>query len=148
MKITNSSKAAAAMLTDTLRLELAPFNIKVVDLKTGAVQSHFWDNQAGGETPSLPAGSIYLLAKDRVEKRMTGEWAVQAGITADQWADQVVKALSSSWWRWPPVQVWKGKLAGTIWFVRGFLPFTIMDLPLSQRGGMDVVKQRLQHPSS
>jgi 1-acylglycerone phosphate reductase len=39
--IYNASKAAAASLTKTLRLELEPFGIKVVDMKTGAVKSEF-----------------------------------------------------------------------------------------------------------
>jgi 1-acylglycerone phosphate reductase len=36
--IYNASKAAAASLTETLRLGLQPFGIKVVDMKTGAVR--------------------------------------------------------------------------------------------------------------
>ena len=40
----NASKAALASLTDTLRLELQGFNINLVDLKTGAVASEFFNN--------------------------------------------------------------------------------------------------------
>ena len=40
----NASKAALASLTDTLRLELSPFDIDVVDLKTGVVKTQFFDN--------------------------------------------------------------------------------------------------------
>ena len=36
----NASKAAMAMFTDALRLELEPFGVTVVDLKTGAVASN------------------------------------------------------------------------------------------------------------
>ncbi|CEL04978.1 Putative IBR finger domain protein [Aspergillus calidoustus] len=36
----NASKAAVASLTQTMRLELAPFNIKVLNLVTGAVPLH------------------------------------------------------------------------------------------------------------
>jgi 1-acylglycerone phosphate reductase len=43
--IYNMSKAATAMMTDTLRLELAPFGIKVIALKTGTVKSKFYENQ-------------------------------------------------------------------------------------------------------
>ncbi|KAK9384589.1 hypothetical protein V1515DRAFT_624193 [Lipomyces mesembrius] len=51
--IYNARKAATAMLTDNLRLELSPFNIKVVDLKTGAVKTPFFNNQIGGAKPSV-----------------------------------------------------------------------------------------------
>jgi 1-acylglycerone phosphate reductase len=67
--IYNISKAATAMLTDTLRLELAPFGIKVVDLKTGAVKSNFFDNQV---CPHLPEGNIYMPAREAVEAAMRG----------------------------------------------------------------------------
>src|SRR2546423_2589153 len=70
--IYNMSKAAAAMMTDNLRLELAPFGIKVIDLKTGAVKSNFFDNQPGGAQASLPEGSIYMPAREAVEKSMRG----------------------------------------------------------------------------
>ncbi|MCJ1486682.1 hypothetical protein MMC06_006860 [Schaereria dolodes] len=67
--IYNMSKAAVANMTDTLRLELAPFNIKVVDLKTGLVKSNLLDNKSG---EILPEGSIYMPAKDAIEKSMSG----------------------------------------------------------------------------
>ena len=44
------SKAATAMMTDTLRLELAPFGIKVIALKTGTVKSKFYKNQTRGNS--------------------------------------------------------------------------------------------------
>ena len=45
------SEAATAMMTDTLRLELAPFGIKVIALKTGTVKSKLYENPppGGGE---------------------------------------------------------------------------------------------------
>ena len=38
--VSNSSKAALAMLSDSLRLELQPFGIAVVDLRTGVVKTN------------------------------------------------------------------------------------------------------------
>ena len=43
----NASKAALSSLTDTSRLELEPFGIRVVDLKTGVVASKFFDAVQG-----------------------------------------------------------------------------------------------------
>ncbi|KAG4217177.1 hypothetical protein PC116_g34342, partial [Phytophthora cactorum] len=40
----NSSKAALALLTDSLRLELQPFGIRVVDLRTGVVKTNLIKN--------------------------------------------------------------------------------------------------------
>jgi short-subunit dehydrogenase len=53
----HASKAAAAMFSDHQRIELAPFGIKVVDLKTGCVKSNFHSNRY--DESRLPEGSIY-----------------------------------------------------------------------------------------
>ena len=145
--IYNSSKAATAAMTDTLRLELAPFNIKVVDLKTGSVVSQIFANQPGGEHPTLPANSIYLPAKDTVEGTMSGRPYMEGRMMTDQWASQVVGSLSSSWWPMP-VQVWNGTSSWLVWFCRRFLPFTSLDTAISSMSGMDVVKQKVQFPST
>jgi len=64
----NASRAALAMLSDTLRLELQPFGIKVVDLKTGIVRTNILENLLELKQPALPKGSIYEPAKEVVEK--------------------------------------------------------------------------------
>jgi 1-acylglycerone phosphate reductase len=38
----HASKATSAMLADTLRLEMKPFGIRVVEIKTGGVRSNFF----------------------------------------------------------------------------------------------------------
>ena len=133
----NMSKAAAAMLTDTLRLELAPFNIKVVDLKTGAVKSNFFENQT---CPSLPAGSIYMPAKEAVEKAMAGEGVVPNMVDQSTWAKQVVGDLMVEK---PAVRVWRGGNALPVWFARRFMPFAFLDGNLTKLGGLDVLKEKL-----
>ena len=54
----NASKAAIAMFSDTQQLELEPFGITVVDLKTGAVKSNIMKNNNAMAQASLPKGSI------------------------------------------------------------------------------------------
>ena len=69
------------MMTDTPRPELAPFGIKVIDLKTGTVKPKFYHNQTGETQATLPTTSIYMPAKETVENSMRGG-------TITQW-----------WWR-------------------------------------------------
>ena len=69
----NSSKAALAMLSDSLRLELQPFGIAVVDLRTGVVKTNLIKNLKESKKPSLPEGSIYEPAKETVEKALRQE---------------------------------------------------------------------------
>ncbi|KAF2491214.1 NAD(P)-binding protein [Lophium mytilinum] len=87
----NASKAALAMISDTLRLELKPFGIRVVDLRTGSVRTPFYDNQTGGGAPKLPGESIYQVARERVEQAMSGSAPMAHAMDAERWA--------GGWWR-------------------------------------------------
>ncbi|KAJ0422999.1 IBR finger domain protein [Aspergillus carlsbadensis] len=116
----NASKAAAASLTETLRLELEPFGVKVVNLMTGAVRSTFHDN---APTPVLPSTSLYNVAKETVEKTMSGSDATANGADPEEWARQVVADLSR---RNPPHWIWRGKFS-TIVRLASHLPVGALD---------------------
>jgi 1-acylglycerone phosphate reductase len=136
--IYNASKAATAMLTETLRLELAPFGLKVIDLKTGSVKSHVYENQANGERPSLSAGSIYAVAKKSVEAAMTVDFLGPTMMEADVWANRVAREILRPS---PPPQIWKGTNASLVWFSKRFLWYTIMDRRLMN--ALDRVRKAL-----
>ena len=136
----NASKAAAAMLTDNLRVELTPFKIKVVDMRTGGVKSNFFDNSPTGPNTSLPKNSIYAPAREAIEKGMASETIHGKAAKADLWADQVVGDLLSSR---PPVQIWRGESAWVVWFLRRFAPYTFMDGTLLKRSGLDILAKKL-----
>lgn len=88
----SASKAALAMLSDTLRLELEPFGVNVIDLRTGMVNTNFIKNMVESVKPSLPEGSIYEPAKEVVEKDL--RLGVHGGsMSAEQWAESVVHDL-------------------------------------------------------
>jgi len=63
-----ASKAAIAMFSNSMRLELDAFGIAVVDLETGVVRSNLIENQKEVNQPSLPEGSIYEPARGIVEE--------------------------------------------------------------------------------
>ena len=65
----SASKAAAASLTETLRLELEPFGIKVVNLMPAAVKSAFAEKLE--QKATLPPDSIYNVAKQLVESHIS-----------------------------------------------------------------------------
>jgi 1-acylglycerone phosphate reductase len=99
----NASKAAMVMLSDSLRLELEPFGIRVVDLRTGAVTTNLIKNQIEKTQVTLPKGSIYEPAREAVESAMHFEKMANAGIPASQWAKQVVQDLLK---KTPPAVIW------------------------------------------
>lgn len=106
----NASKAALAMLTSTLRIELAPLGVRVVELKTGGVRTNIIGNSSfnkGGER--LPEGSVYEPARAQAERIMSQEGFTRIGVPAEVWAKEVAGVLLG---RRVPAVVWKGESAG------------------------------------
>lgn len=136
----NASKAAMATFSDSQRLELKPFGIKVVDLKTGIVKSNFQKNQRNQARVSLPVGSIYERVKDVVEKTNRGEIFEDSGMPSQEWANLVVNDLLK---RQPPSNIWRGTQA---WLVRvgSVLPFGFLDGTVKKLTGLDVIEQMLK----
>jgi NAD(P)-dependent dehydrogenase (short-subunit alcohol dehydrogenase family) len=135
----NASKAALAMFTDILRLELQAFNIKVVDLKTVGVKSNILANLTHTE---LPANSIYGAARDDAEKMLSGEKLSSLKgtyVEADVWAKGVVKDLTKAN---PPYQIWRGGSAWLVW-LSTFLPVGLFDGELKKTTGLDVVIRKI-----
>lgn len=135
----NASKAAVAMLSENLRLELEPFGIKVVDLRTGGVQSKFFDNTPQGRTAKLPENTPYELSRERIESIIHGNISV-AFMDADIWASGVVKDLNRSK---PPAHIWRGNGATKGW-ISTLLPHGTFDGLLRKMGGMDVFAKKLK----
>ncbi|KAI0003477.1 NAD(P)-binding protein [Xylariaceae sp. FL0662B] len=90
----NASKAALAMFSDSLRLELQPFGITVVDLRTGVIKTNLIKNLQKTKNPTLPKGSIYEPAREVVEKALRQEGFESQGMPAQQWADPVNALLT------------------------------------------------------
>ncbi|MCJ1371078.1 hypothetical protein MMC20_002293 [Loxospora ochrophaea] len=136
----NSSKAAMAMFSDSLRLELQPFGIKVVDLRTGVIRTNLIKNMKELNQPSLPKGSIYEPAREAVEKALRQEGFEDTGMPAQKWAELVVQDLLK---KSPPSVVWRGESA---WLTRiaTILPFGMFDGMVKKLTGLDIVEQNVQ----
>ncbi|KAH7395955.1 hypothetical protein BKA64DRAFT_675018 [Cadophora sp. MPI-SDFR-AT-0126] len=127
----NASKAAMAMYSDTLRLELAPFGVRVVDLKSGLANT----NMGSGNTWVLPKGSLYEVAKERVERAMSGKDFAKDAVPMETWASDVVGDLLRGS---TPKVVWRGGSAYFIsWLV--MLPSWITDGMVMKITGLDVI---------
>ena len=139
----NASKAALAMFSDTLRLELAPFGINVVDLRTGLVRSNIIDNtrkaHQGGED-LLPPTSIFQPAKAIVEKMLRMDAFVGQGMSKEAWAKAVVGDLLRAK---PPSVIWRGENA---WLTRiaTILPFGTLDGWVRKMTGLDLVEKAIR----
>ncbi|KIX04175.1 uncharacterized protein Z518_07729 [Rhinocladiella mackenziei CBS 650.93] len=136
----NASKAAAAAITENMRLELQPFGIKVVELKTGGVKSRFFENSASRIQPVLSESSIYAPAREKIESVLGGDLGVTQ-MSTDQWARRVVKDLSK---RSLPVQVWRGDSATKAWLILTFLPVGFLDFVVKKMSGLDMLEKKLK----
>jgi 1-acylglycerone phosphate reductase len=137
----NASKAAMAMVSDGLRLELAPFGINVVDLKTGLVQSTMIENMKKGNLSTLPANSIYQPAKEVVESTLNSDAYEGGGWTSEQWAKAVTANLLK---KSPPPVIWKGESA---WLARlgTILPHGALDGTVKKLYKLDVIEEKVKN---
>lgn len=133
----NASKAAMAMFSDHQRLELAPFGIRVVDLKTGSVLSNFFENAR--DKQSLPDSSIYLPAKAEVEKTLSGKDLMAGAMSSTEWADGVVADLLK---KHPPSTIWRGTNAFATRLAT-FLPHGVLDGTMKKLTGLEVLEKAL-----
>ncbi|KAH7131059.1 hypothetical protein EDB81DRAFT_950456 [Dactylonectria macrodidyma] len=133
----NASKAAASSITENLRIELAPFGIRVINLVTGAVKSTFHANATHCE---LPSNSIYNMAKNAIEQTMAGNMPGMKHVDATTWAKQVAADISQ---RNPPHGVYRGGMAGSGRLVT-LLPTGTMDGTFKKMSGIDVLERRLK----
>lgn len=136
----NASKAAMAIFSDSLRLELEPFGVTVVELKTGAVSTNMIQNQKEFTPVTLPKDSIYAPAREAVQSTMRFDKMSEVGTPPDQWAREVVQDLLK---KKPPAMIWRGAQArmgriGTL-FPHGF-----MDAQIKKMTGLDVVEQKVR----
>ncbi|KAF4827986.1 Short-chain dehydrogenase cctT [Colletotrichum tropicale] len=135
--IYNSSKAAFASLSDTMRLELAPFGIRVVELKTAGVKTNLISNNKFNTIGErLPEGSIYEPAREIVERAMSQDELRVRGISPDQWASEVASALLA---KSPPRVIWRGESA-LLSRVASMLPPGLFEGMLKKMTKLDVVK--------
>ncbi|CZT15480.1 related to short-chain dehydrogenase/reductase [Ramularia collo-cygni] len=137
MSVYNASKAALSMFSDCMRLELAPFGIKVINLKTGAVKTNIITKLAAKEA-EVPGNSIYFPAKEALSGTLRGDGMKDGGMPADQWAKQVAKDLLKAN---PSSNVWRGQGATMVWIL-GLFPYGTFDFMLKKISGLsDVVKE-------
>lgn len=111
----NASKAAANLLTDQLRVELAPFGIQVVLVVGGAIRTNFLQNRA--DTPHLAPSSRYYPAKAVVEDSMSGAEMEKDALDVDVAARAIVQNVLRPT---PKKHHWLGSGASTVWMVHTF----------------------------
>ncbi|PVI05931.1 NAD(P)-binding protein [Periconia macrospinosa] len=117
----NASKAALHAYSDTLRVELAPFDVKVLNIVTGGVKSNIARTKR-----ELPPNSYFTPLQKEYERRLTH--SQQLGMDTQQYArDCVAEVLGSQGWLIKKRWAWEGKMSWVMWLVWNYLPRWTMD---------------------
>lgn len=126
----SASKAAVHMVSDAMRMELAPFGIQVVTVQPGAVDSRFGDNAMGG-VEAYRSGSLYSPVYDSLVARV--RLSQNSPTPADSFARGLVRAVTKAR---PPAVVRMGR-GSRILPLLALLPAAVRDRVLSKRFGLD-----------
>ena len=130
-----SSKAALHSLSDALRMELAPFGIRVVTIQPGGVRSSFGNHAEAALR--LPEGSLYLPVEKSVHAR--AQAGQRGAVAAEVFVAPVVQALLSNA---PPIVIRGGTSSVRLPLLKKLLPTATLDAKLSRMFGLD----RLSRP--
>jgi NAD(P)-dependent dehydrogenase (short-subunit alcohol dehydrogenase family) len=128
-----SSKAAFHSLSDALRMELAPFDIRVVTIQPGGVRSAFGDHAEAAIR--LPENSPYQGIAQGIQARAQ---AGQQGATpVEEFVMPVVTDLLRDS---PPAIIRGGKGAVKFPLLKKLLPLRVFDAQVSKVFGLDRFK--------
>jgi NAD(P)-dependent dehydrogenase (short-subunit alcohol dehydrogenase family) len=128
-----SSKAAVHSLTDALRMELAPFGIRVVSIQPGGVRSSF--GMHAEAAVRLPQNSLYQPAERGIRAR--AQAGQRGAMPAENFVVPVVDALLRSS---PPRVIRGGTDSVRLPLLRQLLPAAVFDAKLSKMFGLDALR--------
>ncbi|KAH7136804.1 hypothetical protein B0J13DRAFT_449237 [Dactylonectria estremocensis] len=119
----NASKAALSQYTKTLRLELKPLGIEVIEVVTGFVRSNILQHGL-----YAPSDSLYFPIKSTVEQvKYQGN---KNGMPPEAYARSIVNQLLQ---RRTSPEIWEGKLAWWLRFLVTFCPLWLLNWIVSRQ---------------
>ncbi len=137
----SASKFALEGLSDALRMELAPFNIKVSVIEPGPVSTDFFAvaAQAVEEAVAVPGDTPYRAAFEKLEG-LEQQTSSQAW-TAEQVAEVIVQALTD---RYPRPRYIAATGGNFLLFLMSILPTKVVDIFWQRFYGIHLVAKDWQ----
>ncbi|KAH8879009.1 NAD(P)-binding protein [Thozetella sp. PMI_491] len=114
-----ASKAAQEKFSESLRLELEPFEIKVLSIIAGAVATNMAANVPHFE---VREGLFYKASEKEIARQAAGEMS-HGGMDISLFADKVVGDVV----RGATGRVFRGKMATFVWVLTSFFPQFLQD---------------------
>ncbi|KAJ7630100.1 NAD(P)-binding protein [Mycena polygramma] len=130
----NASKAALHSYGNTLRLELAPFNVQVLTIITGGVKSNVAHNRRLLQPSSIYAPIADIFAARRAGRSQVG--ALATDVYARKVVAQTLKRRTKAWF-------WAGNFSLTCWFIDTFLGRRAFDWLFSTTFGLSALRNIL-----
>ncbi len=125
-----ASKAALHSLSDALRMELAPFNIQVITVQPGAIESKFGDNSLASLSNLITDDSLYAPLRPFIQARATA--SQQNPTPAPEFAEILVQRLDTN-----PTEVLRiGNGSRVLPLLKWLLPTRLLDRILRKRFGL------------
>ncbi|GAM20476.1 hypothetical protein SAMD00019534_036510 [Acytostelium subglobosum LB1] len=138
-----ASKAAVHAWSDALRMELAPFGVKVVIVQPGAVKSELANNAIPEMNQRLEStGTLYERIREYIVKRST--YAVDRGMPAKDFAERTINAVLRAN---PPAHYVTAPLSMQMRILY-HLPASITDYILSYVAGLHKLAEMVRRESN
>jgi short-subunit dehydrogenase len=131
-----ATKAAVHALSDALRVELAPFGVKVTTVQPGGIRSQFGATASKGVESRGNKPSAYAAVRDAIAARANA--SQENATSAEDFAHEMVNAVMSEEPE-PTVRIGHGSFL--LPFVKRWLPAKRLDRVLSKRFRLDQLKQ-------
>lgn len=128
-----ASKAALHKLSDALRLELAPFGIRVITVQPGGVASKLGDNAAAAIDAWLDEDSAYAPLRKSIYSRARAQQ--EGAMAAQDFGRELVAALSRDR---PKSVIRLGTGSRLLPFLQRWVPIPRRDRMLGRRFGLTV----------
>ncbi|KFX95420.1 hypothetical protein V490_03890 [Pseudogymnoascus sp. VKM F-3557] len=127
----NATKGALQAYSNTLRLELAPFGVRVILVVTGGVQSRIarTDRTLSEDSLYLPINAEYLRRVKHSQEGAMPNAAYSASVV-----HEVLKASPQKW-------IWQGNRSWLIWFLDRFAPRSVWDYIFPSMFGLARLRQ-------
>lgn len=116
----SSSKAALTMLSDNLRLEMAPLGVNVVTVMTGMIDTRFHENL---EEVVLPEGSYYKHVEGAVNAT-PGQKGVMESTKMP--LEKFVEGLVGDVLGGKKGHVWRGGMSKATWWAKVLMPVWLL----------------------
>lgn len=131
--IYNASKAALHSYSSTLRLELEPFNVRVMVVVTGGVKSNIARTDR-----TLAADSLYLDIEGHYLRRL--KHSQETGVDTVKYAKEVVaEVIKPS----PPKTIWKGYFAFGVWILTRLFGLSFFEIAFRRMFGLNKLKKTI-----